>query len=198
MKDLFIHPQALVETEDIGVGTRVWAFAHIMAGAHVGDNCNIGDHCFIESGTSIGDNCTVKNGCMVWDGVSLADGVFVGPGVLFTNDLYPRSPRLPEARHRYREKRNWLYPTSIGRGAAIGAGAVILAGVTVGEYATVAAGAIVTRSVGAYVLVSGNPARQVGWVCRCGQKLALRDGRASCNDCQLKFHCNDQGMSVFA
>jgi UDP-2-acetamido-3-amino-2,3-dideoxy-glucuronate N-acetyltransferase len=196
VKDRFIHPQALVETEDIGVGTRVWAFAHVMAGAHIGKNCNIGDHCFIESGTSIGNNCTIKNGSMVWEGVSLADGVFVGPGVVFTNDVYPRSPRLLEARNRYDEKRAWLHLTRIERGATLGAGAVILAGVTVGEYAMIAAGAIVTKAVGSFVLASGSPARPVGWVCRCGQKLSFRARRARCHDCALKFRCNDQGVSV--
>ena len=196
MKDLFIHPQALVESEDIGAGTRIWAFAHVMAGAHIGKNCNIGDHCFIESGASIGDNSTVKNGSMVWEGVSLADGVFVGPGVVFTNDLHPRSPRLPEVGSRYGEKRGWLCPTKVERGATLGAGAVILAGVTVGEYAMSAAGAVVTKSVGSYVLVLGNPARQRGWVCRCGQKLTFRRGRAICRECELKFNSTKKGMTV--
>src|SRR5579862_6647573 len=100
MKNVFIHPKALVETKNLGSGTRVWAFAHVMAGVRVGKNCNIGDHCFVESGAVIGDNCTVKNGNMLWEGVTLEDGVFVGPNVLFTNDLHPRSPRLPQARER--------------------------------------------------------------------------------------------------
>jgi UDP-2-acetamido-3-amino-2,3-dideoxy-glucuronate N-acetyltransferase len=196
LKDVFVHPQALVESDDIGAGTQIWAFAHVMAGAQIGKNCNIGDHCFIETGASIGDNSTIKNGSMVWEGVNLAEGVFVGPGVVFTNDVYPRSPRLPEARSRYREKRKWLCPTKVERGATVGARAVILPGITVGEYAIIAAGAIVTKSVGPYVLASGNPARPTGWVCRCGQKLAFRAGQAHCEQCDLKYHSSEEGMIV--
>jgi len=133
---------------------------------------------------------------MVWEGVSLAEGVFVGPGVVFTNDVYPRSQRLPEVRNRYHEKNAWLHPTKIERGATLGARAVILAGVTVGEYAMIAAGAIVTKSVGSFVLMSGTPARQVGWVCRCGQKLMFQGGRAHCDQCDLKYHSSEEGMNV--
>jgi len=183
MKDVFVHPQALVETADIGEGCRVWAWSHIMAGARVGRHCNIGEHCFIEAGARIGDGSTIKNGNMIWEGVELGEGVFVGPHVFFTNDLYPRSPRLPEARERYRDKHNWLLPTRIGRGASLGAGAIILAGITIGEYALVAAGACLTRDVPNYALVMGAPARIRGWVCRCGQPLRFYGSRATCKAC---------------
>src|SRR5262249_20299867 len=89
------HPTALIESDAIGSGTRIWAYAHVLRGACIGANCNIGDHAFIEGGAVLGDNVTIKNGVYVWDGVCLGDGVFVGPGAVFTNDLYPRSPRLP-------------------------------------------------------------------------------------------------------
>jgi acetyltransferase-like isoleucine patch superfamily enzyme len=190
----YVHPTALAESRDIGEGTRVWAFSHVLEGARVGKNCNIGDHCFIESGAVVGDNVTIKNGNMIWEGVHLADGVFVGPNVFFTNDLHPRSPRLPEARERYAEKGKWLLPTMIGRGAALGAGAVILAGVKVGEYATVGAGAVVTRPVVAHALVVGNPARQIGWVCRCGKPLKFLRRRAKCKECGGSFRLTKEGV----
>lgn len=195
-KHVFVHPKALVETEDIGAGTRVWAFTHVMSGARIGQNCNIGDHCFVESGAVIGDNSTIKNGNMIWEGVTLADGVFVGPHVIFTNDLHPRSPRLPQVHGRYLEKRNWLRVTKIERGAALGAGVVILAGITVGEYAMVGAGAILTRSVPSYALVRGNAATVAGWVCQCGQTLRFRANSATCRGCGLRFRSTKEGVSV--
>ena len=194
MKKAYIHPAALAESREIGAGTRVWAFTHILSGARVGKDCNIGDHCFIESGAVVGDNVTLKNGNMVWEGVRLADGVFVGPNVFFTNDLHPRSPRLPQARQRYTEKENWLVPTLIERGAALGAGAVILAGVKVGEYAMVGAGAVVTKPVAPHALVVGNPARQVGWVCRCGRSLQFQRRRATCAECGSRFKLTKEGV----
>ncbi len=161
MDESYIHPSALVETKQIGKGTRIWAFSHVMDDVVIGTNCNIGDHCFIESGVTIGDNVTIKNANEIWDGVRLMDGVFVGPHVTFTNDLYPRSPRLAEASTRYTD-RKWLVPTTVNRGASLGAGAVMLAGISVGEFSTVGAGSIVTRDVAPYSLVIGNPARPRG------------------------------------
>jgi UDP-2-acetamido-3-amino-2,3-dideoxy-glucuronate N-acetyltransferase len=190
----YIHPMALAESRDIGRGTRVWAFTHILPGARVGQNCNIGDHCFIESGAVVGNNVTLKNGNMVWEGVTLAEGVFVGPHVFFTNDRHPRSPRLAQVQRRYAEKQNWLVPTTIERGAALGAGAVILPGVKVGEYAMVGAGAVVTKSVSSHALVIGNPARRVGWVCRCGKPLRLQRKVATCRECGCHFKLMKEGL----
>jgi acetyltransferase-like isoleucine patch superfamily enzyme len=194
MNDVIIHPKALVETEDIGEGTRVWAFAHVMAGAKIGKQCNIGDHCFVETGAVIGDQCTIKNGTMIWEGVTLDEGVFVGPNVLFTNDLAPRSPRLPDVRARYAEKKNWLAPTKVERGVAIGAGAVILAGITIGEFAMVAAGAVVTKSVPAHRLVIGFGARISGFVCRCGHPLQFRVRSAICGNCKARYLSTKEGI----
>jgi acetyltransferase-like isoleucine patch superfamily enzyme len=186
MDKVFVHPTALVETQQIGQGTRIWAYTHVMKHVPIGASCNIGDHCFIESGAVVGNEVTVKNGNMIWEGVTLEDGVFVGPSVTFTNDRYPRSPRLPQARERY-SSRGWLLPTLVRRGASLGAGAVMLAGITVGEFAMVGAGAVVTRDVPAYALVVGSPARVRGWVCQCGQPLEFLEGIAPCSVCALNF-----------
>jgi len=121
MEDVFVHRTALVESAAIGKGTRIWAFVHVLPGATIGANCNIGDHSFVESGARIGDDVTVKNGNAIWEGLTLEDGVFVGPGVVFTNDLRPRSPRLAEAADRYADT-GWLTPTTVCRGATLGAG----------------------------------------------------------------------------
>ncbi|MFO7166420.1 MAG: acyltransferase [Chloroflexota bacterium] len=184
--NVYIHPTSLVETEHIGDNTRVWAYSHIMAGATIGANCNIGEHCFIESHVTVEDNVTIKNGCCLWEGITIGAGAFIGPGVIFTNDLYPRSPRLPEAADRYRTK-EWLVPTHVAEGATLGAGAIIVAGCNIGAFATVAAGAVVTRSVPAHALMIGAPARRRGWVCVCGRPLTRAGAELSCPHCQRMF-----------
>lgn len=186
MTDVQVHPSALVDSTDIGAGTRVWAFVNVQAGAVIGANCNVGDHCFIESGARIGDNVTVKNGNMIWDGVTLEAGVFVGPAVVFTNDQRPRSPRHPHGRKRY-EDDAWLVQTHVGEGASIGAGAVILPGLTIGAYAFVAAGSVVTRNVPDHALVVGSPARMRGWVCECGAALDFAEDTARCREDGLRY-----------
>lgn len=193
MQDVFVHPTALVESETIGVGTRVWAMVHILKGAVIGSSCNIGDHTFIESGVVIGNDVTIKNGNMVWEGVTLEDGVFVGPHVFFTNDRYPRSPRNEVARHRY-ESRDWLVETRVRRGASLGAAAVLLPGVTVGAYAMVGAGAVVTRDVAPHALVVGNPARWHAWVCCCGLPLDFGEGAEAVCGCGLRFREEDGAL----
>jgi UDP-2-acetamido-3-amino-2,3-dideoxy-glucuronate N-acetyltransferase len=150
----FKHPSALVESTNVGDGTRVWAFAHILPGAVIGRDCNICDHVFIENQVVIGDRVTVKCGVQLWDGVHLEDDVFVGPNVTFTNDPFPRSRQHPE---RYTE-------TWVRRGASIGANATILPGLTIGQSAMIGAGAVVTRSVPPFAVVSGNPARIARYV----------------------------------
>jgi UDP-2-acetamido-3-amino-2,3-dideoxy-glucuronate N-acetyltransferase len=195
MNDAYTHPAAVVETHQIGAGTRVWAFTHIMQGVSIGANCNIGEQCFVESGVVIGDNVTIKNGNMLWEGVTLEDGVFVGPNVSFTNDLYPRSPRLRQVHVRYSDRR-WLVPTLVKQAASIGAGAVIIAGVVLGEFSMVGAGAVVTRNVPPYALVAGNPARLRGWVCQCGQPLEWQADHVMCSSCGLVLVRNGESNGV--
>ena len=154
MTDVFVHAQALCEATRIGPRTRVWAFAHVLPGAIVGADCNICDHTFIENDVVLGDRVTVKCGVQLWDGIRIADDVFIGPNVTFTNDPFPRSRRPPAAFSR----------TVIESGVSIGANATILPGVTIGRHAMIGAGAVVTRSVPAYAIVMGNPARISGYI----------------------------------
>jgi acetyltransferase-like isoleucine patch superfamily enzyme len=146
-----VHPNALCESEHVGDGTRVWAFAHVMPGAVIGRDCNICDHVFVENDVVIGDRVTVKSGVQLWDGLTLGDDVFVGPNATFTNDPFPRSKHYdhPIAR------------TRVERGASIGANATILPGLTIGSFAMVGAGSVVTHDVPTGMVVAGNPAHVV-------------------------------------
>lgn len=151
MTDFFSHPSAIVETSDIGSGSRVWAFAHVLKGAKIGRDCNICDHVFIENKVKLGDRVTVKCGVQLWDGIEAEDDVFIGPNATFCNDPFPRSKSYLE---------NYAV-TRLRRGASIGANATILAGLTIGRHAMVGAGAVVTMDVPAHAVVVGNPARVV-------------------------------------
>jgi UDP-2-acetamido-3-amino-2,3-dideoxy-glucuronate N-acetyltransferase len=167
-----IHPQALVDAgAQIGARTCVWAFAHVLPGAILGADCNLCDHTFVEGGARVGDRVTLKCGVYLWDGVTVEDDVFIGPAAVFTNDRRPRSKRYPAA-----------FPaTLLCRGVSVGGGAVILPGLRLGAWAMIGAGAVVTRDVADHALVLGNPARRVGWVCRCGERLApAEDGACAC------------------
>jgi UDP-2-acetamido-3-amino-2,3-dideoxy-glucuronate N-acetyltransferase len=146
----FIHERALVETDAIGPRTRIWAFAHVMTGAVIGADCNICDHTYVEGDVVIGDRVTIKSGVYLWDGLRVEDDVFIGPQATFTNDHFPRSKQLFTQQ-----------TITLRQGASIGAGAIILPGVTVGELAMVGAGAVVTRDVPERVVVQGTPARVV-------------------------------------
>ncbi|MGY0650750.1 WxcM-like domain-containing protein [Luteimonas sp. A537] len=152
--DHFVHPNALCESDDIGAGTRIWAFAHVLPGARIGRDCNVCDGVFIEGDVVVGDRSTIKCGVQLWDGVRLGDDVFVGPNATFSNDPFPRSRKRPE---QYSE-------TVVEDGASIGANATLLPGLRIGRGAMIGAGAVITRSVPANAIVVGNPARIVGYV----------------------------------
>jgi UDP-2-acetamido-3-amino-2,3-dideoxy-glucuronate N-acetyltransferase len=158
------HPAAMVETGDIGEGTRVWAFAHVMAGARIGRNCNLGEGVFVEAGVIVGDDVTIKNGVALYDGVVIEDEAFLGPHCVFTNDLRPRSGRHKRPASKFSK-------TTIRAGATVGANATVVCGHEVGTFAMVAAGAVVTKDVPAHCLVAGVPARVIGFVCACGESL---------------------------
>lgn len=179
-----VHPLALNESANVGEGTRIWAYAHVMAGAQIGKNCNIGEHCFIERGAILGNGVTLKNGVCVWEGVVIEDFCFIGPLVALTNDRYPRSPRLEldAVKQRYAEK-NWLENTLIGHGASIGANATIICGTTLGRFSTVAAGALVTHNVADFQMVAGVPAKVFGVVCMCGRRMVQEGLAARCAGC---------------
>jgi UDP-2-acetamido-3-amino-2,3-dideoxy-glucuronate N-acetyltransferase len=159
----FKHPNALVESSEIGKGTRIWAFAHVMRGARIGEDCNLCDHVFVESRVRIGNQVTIKNGVALWDGVVLEDRVFVGPNAVFTNDKNPRV-----AYHKQPEE---FLPTVVREGASIGANVTVVCGLEIGRHAFIGAGAVVTRDVSDHAIVIGNPARQVGYMCECGNKI---------------------------
>lgn len=150
----YAHSQALVESTNIGAGTRVWAFAHILPKAQIGRDCNICDHVFIENDVVVGDRVTIKCGVQLWDGITVEDDVFIGPGATFTNDPFPRSKKFLDS-----------YPkTTVAKGASIGANATILPGLIIGQRAMIGAGSVVTRSVPPNAVVVGNPGRIVGYV----------------------------------
>ncbi|HEV8527741.1 MAG TPA: acyltransferase [Actinomycetes bacterium] len=181
---VYVHPRGLCESTTVGPDTRIWAFAHVMDGALVGSGCNIGDHAFIESGAVIGDRVTVKNAALVWDRVAVEDDVFIGPNVVFTNDLRPRA--------QVKKRREELLPTVVRRGTTLGAGATVVCGVTIGEYAFVAAGAVIVTDIPAYALAAGNPARRIGWVCACGERLP---GDLECLACGSRYAVEAQGLA---
>jgi UDP-2-acetamido-3-amino-2,3-dideoxy-glucuronate N-acetyltransferase len=174
----FVHETAMVDQPaHIGDGTRIWHFSHVMAGARIGARCVLGQNVFVASRAVIGDGCKIQNNVSLYDDVVLEDDVFVAPSAVFTNVINPRA--FIERKHEYRT-------TRVGRGASIGANATVVCGHRIGPYAFVGAGAVVTKDVPAHGLVTGVPARLVGWVCRCGVRLPA--GAAPvCSECGKKF-----------
>lgn len=167
----FIHPSAEVSPDaHVGAGTRIWGQVQVREGAHIGEMCNIGKGVYVDADVRIGSCVKIQNHVSVFEGVTLEDGVFVGPHVCFTNDLLPRAI-TPDGKLKSAD--DWVVtPTVVKYGASIGAGAVIRCGVTIGTFALVGAGSVVTRDVAAFALVFGNPARQRGYVCRCARRLS--------------------------
>ena len=185
MPDVFIHERAMVDSgAQIGAGTRIWANAHICEHAIVGRDCNIGQNVFVDNGARVGDGCKLQNNVNVYDGVTLDDHVFCGPSMTFTNVSIPRC-EFPRARDGA-----YYLKTHVGRGASIGAQAVVVCGNDIGDYALVGSGSVVAKDVSPHALVVGNPAIRIGWVCRCGHRL---DEALACPVCNRHYREAEEG-----
>lgn len=168
----YIHPTAIVdEGATLGRNTKIWHFCHIMGGAVIGDNCSLGQNVFVANSVTLGNNVKVQNNVSIYEGVTCEDDVFLGPSMVFTNVINPRS--AVSRKHEYR-------PTYVKRGASLGANATVVCGNTIGSYAFVGAGSVVTTDIADYALVVGNPAKQRGWMSEHGEKLNFVDGKATC------------------
>ncbi len=182
--ETYIHPTAEVHPRaQVGAGTKIWALTQIREDAHIGADCNIGRNVYIENGVILGDRCKVQNNSLLYEGLTVEDGVFIGPNVIFTNDLLPRAITAEGA---LKGHDDWTVgQIHVGYGASIGARSVIVTNVTIGRFALVGAGSVVTRDVPPHALVFGNPARIQGYVCGCAQKLAIvRE-----TDAEIEGHC---------
>ena len=183
----FIHASAYVDDgATIGADTKVWHFCHVMPGAVIGARCSLGQNVVIMPRTRIGDNVKIQNNVSVYEGVTLEDDVFCGPSMVFTNVMNPRSH--VSRKHEYR-------PTLVRRGATIGANATVVCGSTLGEYAFIGAGAVVTKDVPAFALMAGVPARRIGCMCRCGERLG-QTGEGRCGVCGTRYVRRDDGLAI--
>ncbi len=174
-----VHPTAIVDPgAQVGAGTRIWHWVHVCGGARIGNNCSLGQNVFVANKVVIGNNVKIQNNVSVYDEVMLEDDVFCGPSMVFTNVINPRShvPRKDE-----------YLATRVCRGATLGANCTVVCGHTIGEYAFVGAGAVVTRDVPDHALVVGTPARRIGWMCRCGERLPAGEGTIACVACATRY-----------
>ena len=174
-KPFYAHPTAVIDDGcEIGEGTRIWHFSHLMPNCRLGSNCNLGQNVVVSPGVVLGSNVKVQNNVSIYTGVICEDDVFLGPSMVFTNILNPRSAII---------RRDQYIETRVEKGASIGANATIVCGNTIGQYALIGAGAVISRSVPAYALVVGNPARQIGWVSEYGHTLKFdQEGRGVCEE----------------
>lgn len=179
VRNYFIHESSYIDNNvEIGEGTKIWHFCHILSNTKIGRNCRIGQNVMIGPNVKVGNNVKIQNNVSVYEGVEIEDDVFCGPSMVFTNVINPRA--FIERKHEFRK-------TLVKRGATIGANATIICGVTIGEYAFIGAGAVVTRDVPPYALVVGVPARQIGWVCQCGVRLEFNNNKAICKSCGKRY-----------
>jgi UDP-2-acetamido-3-amino-2,3-dideoxy-glucuronate N-acetyltransferase len=170
----FIHPTAIVDDNvAVGEGAKIWHFSHILSGSKIGEHCNIGQNVVIGPDVAIGARCKIQNNVSVYKGVTLEDGVFCGPSMVFTNICNPRAEI---------SKMDQIRPTLVKRGATLGANCTVVCGHTIGRYAFIGAGAVVTKDVPDHALMAGNPARRIGWVCACGEKLNASSQCPACGN----------------
>lgn len=182
-KEFYIHETSLLAPNSkIGKNTRIWQFCNIMSDVIIGEDCNIGQNVFIESGVKLGNKVKVKNNISIYQGVICEDGVFLGPNCVFTNVINPRS---------FIEKKEEIQETKLGEGATVGANATILCGHKIGKYAMIGAGSVVTKDVGDYELVVGNPAKKIGYVCQCGETLTQSNQGYLCACCEKEYYMHD-------
>jgi UDP-2-acetamido-3-amino-2,3-dideoxy-glucuronate N-acetyltransferase len=187
-RPFFAHESAYIDDGcQIGEGTKIWHFCHVMPGAVIGERCSLGQNVVVMPGVRVGNNVRIQNNVSLYEGVTLEDDVFCGPSCVFTNVSNPRS-HVPR-KHEYR-------PTLVRRGGSIGANATIVCGITLGEYAFIGAGAVVTSDVPAFALMVGVPARRVGWMCQCGERLHLREGGARCDQCGAGYREAQEGLRL--
>lgn len=180
-QDFFVHESSYIDGDvEIGSGTRIWHFCHLLGGTRVGESCRIGQNVVIGPNAHVGNNVKIQNNVSIYQGVTLEDDVFCGPSMVFTNVSIPRSAHP-------RNSAEDCLPTLVKRGASIGANATIVCGRTIGEHALIGAGSVVTKDVLAYALIYGNPARQHGWVCVCGVGLTVGRENAACPECLRKY-----------
>ncbi len=179
-KDYFVHPSAIIDKgSTIGPGTKIWHFTHIMPGSVIGENCNLGQNVVVSPGVVLGNNVKVQNNVSIYSGVICENDVFLGPSMVFTNIINPRSAVV---------RRDLYIKTLVKKGATIGANATLICGNTIGEYALIGAGAVVTKDVLDYALVVGNPAKQIGWVSEHGHTLKFNsEGIAVCPESKEKY-----------
>ena len=175
----FIHESSYVDDgATVGANSKVWHFCHVMSGAVIGSRCNLGQNVVVMNGVRVGDNCKIQNNVSLYEGVVLEQDVFCGPSMVFTNVMNPRS---------HVSRKNEYRTTLVRRGASIGANATIVCGNTLGEYCFIGAGAVVNRDVPAFALMAGVPARRIGWMCQCGERLPDATGDVQCKACGTRY-----------
>ena len=184
-KNYFVHESSYIDDGvEIGAETKIWHFSHVISGSKIGKSCNIGQNVVIGGNVTVGNGCKIQNNVSIYEGVELEDDVFCGPSMVFTNVFTPRS---------HVSRKNEYLPTPVRKGATIGANATVVCGNEIGEYSFVGAGSVVTKDVRAQALVVGNPAKQIGWMCKCGERLPKG---LKCHRCGARYEINEMTSSI--